>query len=139
MIWTFFAVVAIGLVAVIAGLVTSRLPYDPMSEPTTTSNDPGLPGQVHARDVDGVRFDYALRGYRMDQVDDVLERLRDRLGEQDRLIAELRATGRPTAWGDAVHRPDANDRPDAADRPDPTDAAGRAHGPDRPDPADRPR
>lgn len=102
MIWTFFAVVAIGLVAVIAALVTSHLPYDPMSEPTTTANDPGLPEHVHARDVDGVRFDYALRGYRMDQVDDVLERLRDRLAEQDQVIADLRHPTRPAPGSDPV-------------------------------------
>jgi len=90
-IWTFFIVVGLGLVAVIAALVTSRLPYDPMAEAVTTAHDPGLPGVPHARDVDGVRFDTALRGYRMEQVDDVLDALRDRLAAQDATIAALRA------------------------------------------------
>lgn len=90
MIWTFFIVVGLALVAVIAALVTSRLPYDPMSPAVTTANDPGLPVVPGARDVDGVRFDFALRGYRMDQVDDVLDALRDRLAEQDEVIDALR-------------------------------------------------
>lgn len=90
MIWTFFIVVGLGLVAVIAAVVTSRLPYDPMSAAVATVSDPGLPSRPHARDVDGVSFDFALRGYRMDQVDDVLDALRDRLVEQDTVIARLR-------------------------------------------------
>ena len=97
MIWTFFIVVGLGLVAVIAALVTSRLPFDPMSEAVTTANDPGLPASPHARDVDGVRFAFALRGYRMDQVDDVLDALRNRLAEQEATIAALRARPAPAA------------------------------------------
>ncbi|MEO7070692.1 MAG: DivIVA domain-containing protein [Nostocoides sp.] len=91
MIWTFFIVVGLGLVAVLAALVTSRLPYDPMSEAVSSANDPGLPEAPHARDVDGVRFDFAVRGYRMDQVDDVLDALRNRLAEQEADLAVLRS------------------------------------------------
>jgi DivIVA domain-containing protein len=40
--------------------------------------------------VDRIRFSLGFRGYRMDQVDDVLERLRDRIAEQDLEIARLR-------------------------------------------------
>ncbi|MDQ4503354.1 DivIVA domain-containing protein [Sinomonas sp. ASV322] len=49
-----------------------------------------LPDQPSAADVDRVRFSLGLRGYRMDQVDEVLERLRDRIAAQDAEIASLR-------------------------------------------------
>ncbi|MEA5453194.1 DivIVA domain-containing protein [Sinomonas sp. JGH33] len=49
-----------------------------------------LPEHPSAVDVDRVRFSLGLRGYRMDQVDEVLERLRDRIAEQDAEIARLR-------------------------------------------------
>ncbi|MCW4602456.1 DivIVA domain-containing protein [Janibacter hoylei] len=42
----------------------------------------GLPeGAWAADDIDLVRFDTALRGYRMDQVDEVLDRLQQRIAE----------------------------------------------------------
>lgn len=91
MIWALFGVVAIGLVGVVAALATSRWRYDPMSEPVSSVADPGLPDVVHPGDVDNLRFDTALRGYRIDQVDEVLDRLRDRIGEQETMIRALRA------------------------------------------------
>ena len=54
-----------------------------------------LPEQPSADDIDRIRFSLGLRGYRMDQVDDVLERLRDRIAEQDAEIARLRRRARP--------------------------------------------
>ncbi|CCH76557.1 conserved exported hypothetical protein [Nostocoides japonicum T1-X7] len=90
MIWVFFIVVALGLLAVFAALVTGRMRYDPLSEAVTSQHDPGLPEAPHARDVDGVRFDRALRGYRMDQVDEVLDALRDTMAHQEATIAALR-------------------------------------------------
>lgn len=126
MIWTFFIVVGLGLVAVIAALVTSRLPYDPMSSAVTTANDPGLPARPSMRDVDGVRFDFALRGYRMDQVDDVLDALRDRLAEQDEVIDALRrGDGAPAA---AALHPSA---PEPGPEPEPELAPGPQTEPER--------
>lgn len=90
MIWVFLLVVAVALVAVFAALITGRLRYDPMSEPVTSAHDPGLPEAPHARDIDGVRFDRSLRGYRMDQVDGVLDALRDTLARQETTISALR-------------------------------------------------
>jgi DivIVA domain-containing protein len=91
MIWALFGVVAIGLVGVVAALVTSRWHYDPMANAVSSVADPGLPDVVHPGDVDNVRFDTALRGYRIDQVDEVLDRLRDRIREQETMIRALRA------------------------------------------------
>ncbi|HWH29655.1 MAG TPA: DivIVA domain-containing protein [Mycobacteriales bacterium] len=46
-------------------------------------------------DVVAVRFSTAVRGYRMDEVDRVLERLAEELAERDRQIAELIAGASP--------------------------------------------
>ncbi|MEO8850142.1 MAG: DivIVA domain-containing protein [Allobranchiibius sp.] len=52
----------------------------------------GLPeGRVHTEDLESVRFDQTLRGYRMGQVDDVLDRLVLAINERDDEIARLRA------------------------------------------------
>ncbi|WP_329489468.1 DivIVA domain-containing protein [Kitasatospora sp. NBC_01246] len=44
-------------------------------------------------DVDGIRLPMAVRGYRMDEVDDVLDRLGAELAYRDSRIAELEAAG----------------------------------------------
>jgi DivIVA domain-containing protein len=45
--------------------------------------------QLERADVDELRFPMALRGYRMDEVDDVLDRLGAELAHRDGRIAEL--------------------------------------------------
>lgn len=50
-----------------------------------------LPANAAPEDVDSVRFSLGLRGYRMDQVDQVLDDLRDQLAARHREVAELRA------------------------------------------------
>ena len=50
-----------------------------------------LPAKAEPADVDRLRFAVGLRGYRMDQVDQVLDELRDQLAAKDRKIAHLRA------------------------------------------------
>jgi DivIVA domain-containing protein len=50
-----------------------------------------LPDAPSAQDVDAIRFGLGLRGYRMDQVDEVLDRLAAALEERDAVITELRA------------------------------------------------
>jgi DivIVA domain-containing protein len=47
--------------------------------------------QLVAADINGLRFGTALRGYAMDQVDDILDRLGREIAERDELIARLRA------------------------------------------------
>ncbi len=91
MIWVFLLVVAVLLVAVVGALLAGRIRWDPMSEPVRTRPEPGLPSEPSADDVIGVRFDTAARGYRMDQVDDVLDALRDRIAGQQAEIDRLRA------------------------------------------------
>ena len=58
-----------------------------------------LPADAMPADVDRVRFSLGLRGYRMDQVDQVLDDLRDQLAakreEVDRLKARLSEAQHP--------------------------------------------
>lgn len=62
-----------------------------LEEPTRTSPFESLPrGVLSADDIDEVRFDQTLRGYRMGQVDEVLDRLRAELQARDEEIAMLR-------------------------------------------------
>lgn len=46
---------------------------------------------LSAADISGLRFGTALRGYAMDQVDDILDRLGREIAERDALIARLRS------------------------------------------------
>ncbi|RAN79159.1 hypothetical protein B5P43_14580 [Bacillus sp. SRB_336] len=64
--------------------------YDDGLQPPVAGLPPVLlPDAPAPEDVDRVRFALGLRGYRMDQVDQVLDRLRDELAAKDARIAEL--------------------------------------------------
>lgn len=53
-----------------------------MAEPTTTQSFSGLPAHpLSAADIAELHFDQALRGYRMDQVDEVIDALSSRIRE----------------------------------------------------------
>jgi len=62
-----------------------------MSPPTPDRPDPAVPetGMLVRGDVDKVRFSVGARGYRMDEVDDVLDRLAYEIEVRERRIAEL--------------------------------------------------
>jgi DivIVA domain-containing protein len=66
-----------------------------MSEPMPDRPDLALPneGMLERTDVDRVRFSVGARGYRMDEVDDVLDRLAHEIELREDRIAELE--GRP--------------------------------------------
>ena len=81
MIWVFFIAVAVLVIGAFAALVVGRVGYDPMAAATTTQADPILSEDFGAGEILAVRFDTALRGYRMDQVDAVLDRLQARIAE----------------------------------------------------------
>ncbi len=135
-----FVVVAIAIVGVVAVLVARDRP---LIEPDPVGGRPlDWPDRdgVSATTLSRVRFAVALRGYRMEQVDRVLEDTRAALAGRDARIAELqRVIGalRPDlAVADlAVADPVVAD-PVAADAPvvaDPAVADAPAHAP-----ADRP-
>ena len=48
-----------------------------------------LPEHAAAADIDRLRFAVGLRGYRMDQVDQVLDDLRDQISAKDQKIQAL--------------------------------------------------
>jgi DivIVA domain-containing protein len=97
------AVIA-GIAVVAAGRGEGLVPSDPERSPRGA-----LPaGEVGRADVDALRFTLSLRGYRMDEVDDVIDRLVDELDRRDARIAELE---QPTAASDDPS-PDKRDTPD---------------------------
>nr|WP_306237804.1 DivIVA domain-containing protein [Ornithinimicrobium sp. HY1745] len=88
MILVIVGVVALGAVAA-ALVLRSGVPGVP--DPVTTESFEPLPrGGVSAEQVTDVQFDQAVRGYRMSQVDTVLDRLADELRERDAEIDRLR-------------------------------------------------
>jgi DivIVA domain-containing protein len=62
-----------------------------MSEPEPDRPDLALPGDglLAREDVDRVRFSVGARGYRMDEVDDVLDRLAHEIEVREERIAQL--------------------------------------------------
>lgn len=62
-----------------------------MSPPNPDRPDPAVPdtGLLARGDVDKVRFSVGARGYRMDEVDDILDRLAYEIDVRERRIAEL--------------------------------------------------
>jgi DivIVA domain-containing protein len=92
-----FTLLAVAVVALAVGLVTGRLSggLDPVP---SSSPFRGLPAEgVGPADLDVLRFTTVLRGYRMDEVDRVLDQvaveLRRRDEEVDRLRSVLRGEG----------------------------------------------
>ncbi len=91
------AIVVIGVVAAVAlgrvrgGLVDPRPPRADNVLP---------PGRLEAADVAGVRFSVALRGYRMDEVDEFVDRMRAELRATELELAQARQA-RPLAFAPA--------------------------------------
>ncbi|WP_427018783.1 DivIVA domain-containing protein [Pseudarthrobacter sp. P1] len=75
---------------------------DGLAEPVANLPPVLLPLEPAPGDVDRLRFSLGLRGYRMDQVDEVLDRLRDQLAAKDERIAALEAATGDAAAGDAT-------------------------------------
>lgn len=109
-----FLLVGIAVVTAVALLAVGRLGELPEVEPDRAPTLLPETRLVESDDVDNVRFAVGLRGYRMDEVDDVLDRLAADIAERDARIAELEgraapaagaatatATGTGTAWAEA--------------------------------------
>jgi DivIVA domain-containing protein len=91
--WLFpltWVLLGLGVVAVVALVTIGRLdiPADP--QPDLAPLDLAPDGVLAPKDVDNVTFAVGLRGYRMDQVDVVLDRLGEEIAGRDAEIAELR-------------------------------------------------
>ena len=85
------ALVAVALVVTVLGVASGRIAVDPLADAVHTTPDTGLPAEPTASDVDAVRFDTAMRGYRVEEVDAHLEVLRDELAERERMLSDLRS------------------------------------------------
>jgi DivIVA domain-containing protein len=114
----FLAIVLLGATALIgtdlgAGMLRRKRASAPLEsdgfkdgfdEPVASLPPVLLPDNAKPADVDQVRFALGLRGYRMDQVDQVLDDLRDQLAarnaEIERLREQLRASAEPLAGGE---------------------------------------
>ncbi len=87
--WVLVLVVVIGAIAVVAARREQ-----PMSEPSEDRPDRAVPTgrALTSDDLDAVRFTTALRGYRMDEVDALIDQLRADLIARE---SELRTTAEP--------------------------------------------
>jgi len=84
-----FLLLAMSVIAVVAALVTGRIGGG-MDAPVSSLPFRGLPPEaVNPGDLETLRFSPALRGYRMDEVDQVLDRLGTELRRRDDEIARL--------------------------------------------------
>jgi DivIVA domain-containing protein len=84
---TLLIMAVLGLVVAVA---TGRI-VGGLDRPASSLPGRGLPsGPIGVGDLDRVRFSPALRGYRMDEVDDVLDRVAEELRRRDEELAELR-------------------------------------------------
>jgi DivIVA domain-containing protein len=83
-------VVLIGIAALTGVAVILGMADSPLASAPIDRLDDGLPDRrLTSHDVGGLRFRTGLRGYRMDEVDRALDRLRDALHEAEARAAEL--------------------------------------------------
>ncbi len=79
----------LAVVVVVAAVATGRITGG-LDDPVSSLPARLLPdGEVGPADVERVRFSPALRGYRMEEVDEVVERLVLELARRDEVIAGL--------------------------------------------------
>ena len=100
-----YVLAGILVIAVVALLAVGRLGELPETVPDRAPLALPEDRAMGREDVDGVRFAVGLRGYRMDEVDDVLDRLAAEVDQRDARISELEA--RLAARG--VARPEPHD------------------------------
>ena len=95
----FFALVIVLLIGAVAVVASGR--WGSMSEVYDDRPDMVVPARqpLTSDDIQASRFAIGLRGYRMDEVDTLLERVAHEVAERDRRIAELERAARPTAQG----------------------------------------
>jgi DivIVA domain-containing protein len=104
-----------------------------MSDAAPDRRDPLLPGRrIAPEDVEGLRFTMAVRGYRMDEVDAVLDRLSTELSVRDAELSRLRG-GAPNGAGGPEARGELPVPMSAPSENSEGELAGAAPGFDRPE------
>jgi DivIVA domain-containing protein len=102
LLWVLVGIAVLGGVAVVAaGRGQGLSPAEPDRPDVVVPEDRPLAKP----DVDQLRFSVGLRGYRMDEVDDVLDRLAGDLAERDDRIAQLEAQLGGAEAGAPAHPP----------------------------------
>jgi DivIVA domain-containing protein len=99
------ALAVLAAISVIAAGVGSTIGAAPPDRsPAGELGEDGVDRAALAR----LRFSLAFRGYRMDEVDTVIDRLATELEDRDRRIAELEGGGVPSAPvpGEGIDAPD---------------------------------
>jgi DivIVA domain-containing protein len=94
---TLLGVLGVLVVLFLAGVVATRGDALLADAPPDAADVVLPPGRVSADDVRGVRFGLALRGYRMSEVDAVLDRLAAELADRDAQLAAHDAVTAPVA------------------------------------------
>jgi len=96
-------VVAIGIVLATVLVAAGR--GDGVSPAESSRRRLVLPAErpLELADLDAVRMGVGLRGYRMDEVDELLDRIKLELAERDERIAELEHLRRVAAISTSTH------------------------------------
>jgi DivIVA domain-containing protein len=89
--------VAVVVAVITAAAVLGRVDGSLADATTTMSHVPLPDDQLTPDDIDALRFDTAMRGYRMSQVDAVVDRLRREIGDLDDELSRARQAGRALA------------------------------------------
>jgi DivIVA domain-containing protein len=100
-------VVAVVVAVVTAAAVLGRVDGALADATTTMSHVPLPEDQLSPADIDELRFDTAMRGYRMSQVDAVIDRLRREIGDLDEELTRVRESTSARAGAPAAAPPPA--------------------------------
>ena len=110
-----FLLIVVVLIGLTASAVMGKIGGF-MAEPTSSQSFPGVSGVLgdpvgspSAADVGQLRFDQALRGYRMDQVDEVVDALIARVRALEAGHASARADGASQGFSPDVPPVDRSD------------------------------
>ncbi|MEO3938248.1 DivIVA domain-containing protein [Dermatophilaceae bacterium Soc4.6] len=88
----FVATLAVVLIVITTAAVLGRVDGSIAEVTSSLGHDPLPDGPLTAADLDELRFDTGLRGYRMAQVDRVVDRLRHEIVVLEQEVDRLRET-----------------------------------------------
>jgi DivIVA domain-containing protein len=124
----FFVLIVVLLIGLTTAAVMGKIGGF-MADPTSSRSFTGLPdGSLSADALAHLHFDQALRGYRMDQVDEVIDELSARLRELETQSSAGDGTdvASPAASG-AVDAPAASESSDGPSAGEPADVDADPH------------